>query len=79
LAIAIVGAAMIAFADADDGRDSLWGDLLAMMGASILAYLLLGEKVSEWTFLGGVMTLIGVGIVLLSESRRNSLQSAEAN
>jgi drug/metabolite transporter (DMT)-like permease len=49
------------------------------IGASILAYLLLGEKISGWTLAGGVTTLLGVGIVLLSESCRNSLQSAEVN
>jgi drug/metabolite transporter (DMT)-like permease len=173
LAVAILGAAIIAFADADGGRYSIWGDLLALVGAvsvsvyflcgrslrrqlstgayvvmsysvgamtlwlgtlvlqapllgfswqifgmfllialipqvightsfnwalkhlsaptvsvsmlgepigaSILAYLLLGEKISGWTLAGGVTTLLGVGIVLLSESCRNSLQSAEVN
>jgi drug/metabolite transporter (DMT)-like permease len=172
LFVAIIGAAMIAFADADGGRDSIWGDLLAVVGAvsvsvyflagrilrrqlgtaayammsystaalvlfftalllqapltgfsyqifglfvlialvpqvightsfnwalkhlsapmvsvlmlgepigaSILAYLLLGEKISGWTLAGGVTTLLGVGIVLLAESRRERLQSAEA-
>lgn len=172
LAIAIIGAALIAFADTDGGRDSLWGDLLASVGAvsvsvyfltgrilrrqlgttayavmsygtaalvlfftalllqlplagfsyqvfglfvlialipqvightsfnwalkhlsaptvsvlllgepigaSILAYLLLGEKVSGWTLAGGMTTLLGVGIVLLAESRRERLQSVEA-
>jgi drug/metabolite transporter (DMT)-like permease len=165
LTIAMIGAAMIAFADADGGRDSLWGDLLAMLGAvsvsiyflcgrmlrrqlgtaayvvmsygtaalvlfltalllqtpltgfsyqvrglfvlialipqvightsfnwalkhlsaptvsvlllgepvgaSILAYLLLGEKISGWTLAGGITTLSGVGIVLIAESRRD--------
>jgi drug/metabolite transporter (DMT)-like permease len=172
LAIAIAGAAMIAFTDADGGRDSLWGDLLALagaasvsvyflcgrilrrqlgtaayavmsygagamtlclaalvlqaplsgfswqvigmfvlialvpqvightsfnwalkhlsapavavtmlgepIGASILAYWLLGEKIFGWTLAGGVATLIGVGIVLLAESRRNYSPYAEA-
>ncbi len=49
------------------------------IGASILAYLLLGEKISGWAVAGGVTTLIGVGIVLLSESRRDRLPSAEVN
>lgn len=173
LAIAILGAAIIAFADAEGGHDSLWGDWLALMGAvsvsvyflagrvlrrqlgttayvlmsygtaalvlfftalllhaplagfsyqifgmfllialipqvightsfnwalkhlsaptvsvlllgepigaSILAYWLLDEKISEWTFVGGVTTLLGVGIVLLAESRRNYLPNAEVN
>ncbi|MGH7599785.1 MAG: DMT family transporter [bacterium] len=172
LAVAMIGAAMIAFADTDGGRNSLWGDLLALMGAvsfsvyflagrilrrqlstsayvvmsygvgaiilwlgtlvlqaplsgfswqvvgmlalialvpqvightsfnwalkhlsaptvsvlmlgepvgaSILAYVLLGEKVFGWTLVGGVITLLGVGIVLLSESSRDRLQRAEA-
>ncbi len=172
LAIAMTGAAMIAFADTDGGRDSLWGDLLAVVGAvsfsvyflagrilrrqlstgayvvmsysvgaitlwlstfvlqaplggfswqvagmlalialvpqvightsfnwalkhlsaptvsvlmlgepvgaSILAYLLLGEKISGWALAGGVATLLGVGIVLFSESPRDRLQSAKA-
>lgn len=172
LAIAMIGAAIIAIADADGGRDSLWGDLLALVGAvsfsvyflagrilrrqlstpayvvmsysigaitlclgtlvlqaplsgfswqvvgmfvlialvpqaightsfnwalkhlsaptvsvlmlgepigaSILAYVLLGEKISGWTPAGGVTTLLGVGIVLLSEYRRDRLQNAEA-
>lgn len=173
LAIAMIGAATIAFTDADGGRDSLWGDLLALVGAvsfsvyflagrflrrqlstgayvamsysvgamtlclaalvlqtplsgfswqvigmfvlialvpqvightsfnwalkhlsaptvsvlmlgepigaSILAYLLLDEKISAWMLAGGITTLLGVGIVLLSESRRNNLPNAEVN
>ncbi len=44
LAIAILGAVMIAFADTDGGRDSLWGDLLALMGAvSVSVYFLAGR------------------------------------
>jgi drug/metabolite transporter (DMT)-like permease len=172
LAIAMIGAATIAFADADGGRESLWGDLLALVGAvsfsvyflagrilrrqlstgayvvmsysagamtlclaalvlqaplsgfswqvvgmfvlialvpqvightsfnwalkhlsapavsvlmlgepigaSILAYLLLGEKISGWALAGGVTTLLGVAIVLFAESRRDRLQSAES-
>jgi len=39
------------------------------IGAGILAYLLLGEKIGGWPLAGAVVTLIGVGIVLLSESR----------
>jgi drug/metabolite transporter (DMT)-like permease len=47
------------------------------VGASILAYLLLGEKISGWTLAGGVTTLLGVGIVLLAESRKNKFHRAE--
>jgi drug/metabolite transporter (DMT)-like permease len=47
------------------------------IGASILAYLLLGEKISGWTLAGGVTTLLGVGIVLLAESRKNKFHRAE--
>lgn len=39
------------------------------IGASLLAYLLLGERLGGWTIFGGVMTLVGVGIVLLTEVR----------
>lgn len=48
------------------------------VGASILAYLLLGERISGWELAGGVTTLLGVGMVLLSEFRRNSLPNAVA-
>jgi drug/metabolite transporter (DMT)-like permease len=166
LAIAMIGAAIITCADADGGRDSLWGDLLALVGAvsfsvyflagrilrrqlstgayvvmsysvgamtlclaalvlqaplsgfswqvvgmfvlialvpqvightsfnwalkhlsapavsvlmlgepvgaSILAYLLLGEKIGWWTLAGGIVTLAGVVIVLLAESQRQT-------
>jgi drug/metabolite transporter (DMT)-like permease len=38
------------------------------IGASILAYLLLGERLGGWTIAGGAMTLVGVGIVLFAEA-----------
>ncbi|MDZ7290436.1 MAG: DMT family transporter [candidate division KSB1 bacterium] len=37
------------------------------VGASILAYLLLGERIGGLTVVGGIVTLLGVAMVLLSE------------
>jgi drug/metabolite transporter (DMT)-like permease len=42
------------------------------IGASILAYLLLDERIGGWTIAGGVVTLLGVAIVLLSEGKAHS-------
>lgn len=39
------------------------------IGASVLAYLLLGERLGGWTIIGAAATLVGVGMVLLSEAR----------
>lgn len=39
------------------------------IGASLLSYLLLGEGLGGWTIVGGAVTLVGVGIVLLAENR----------
>ncbi|MDZ7343689.1 MAG: DMT family transporter [candidate division KSB1 bacterium] len=42
------------------------------IGASVLAYVLLDEKIGWWTLLGGMVTLLGVMIVLLAEARSRS-------
>lgn len=47
------------------------------IGASLLAYFLLDEKIGWWTFVGGVVTLLGVMIVLLAESGRQKVKIAE--
>jgi drug/metabolite transporter (DMT)-like permease len=44
------------------------------IGASILAYLLLGDRIGWWTLAGGVVTLLGVGCVLLSESTGSKIE-----
>ncbi|MDZ7269124.1 MAG: DMT family transporter [candidate division KSB1 bacterium] len=39
------------------------------VGASLLAWLLLGEKVAGWTMLGGLLTLAGVTLAIYGEPR----------
>jgi drug/metabolite transporter (DMT)-like permease len=40
------------------------------IGASMLSYFLLDERLGWWTLAGGLITLVGVSIVLLSESKK---------
>ena len=40
------------------------------IGASMLSYFLLDERIEAWTIFGGAVTLVGVGIVLLAESAK---------
>jgi drug/metabolite transporter (DMT)-like permease len=67
LAIAILGAAMIAFADADGDRDSLWGDLLALVGAvSFSVYFLAGRILRRQLSTGAYVVMsYSVGAITL--------------
>lgn len=48
------------------------------IGASILAYFLLDERIRWWTIVGGVVTLLGVAIVLLAEPSKSEIENKGA-